>query len=450
MFEKQDIEYKQTWKDEYLKWICGLANSHGGRIYIGVDDNGNIIGVTNSNKLLTDIPNKVRDTLGIIVDVNLLNEFNKEYIEIIVKKSAHHVNYNGEYYLRSGATNQLLRGTALASFIAENVDNHWDALPVDNISVEDLDRESIDIFRREAVKNGRMSKEDIMISDKELLDHLNLFVNEKLKRAAVMLFYKRPDRLISGCYIKIGKFGNGADLQYQDILEGSLFSMADKVIDLIYTKYLKATVTYENDVRIETFPFPRDGVREAIYNALGHNNFIEGSPIQIRINEDEMYISNSGLLPRDWTVETLMKNHRSQPFNPSIANVFFRAGYIEAWGRGIQKICEACKKFGIPNPEYTILGDTVMIKFTARKFENAIALETPNRHNVGLDVGLDVGLEKKILELISANTFITTLKISEELSITKRSVERYIKKLKEQGNILRVGGKRYGHWEIVK
>ena len=81
MAESQNIEWKESWRDEYLKWICGFANAQGGRIYIGADDDGTVIGVSDSKKLLEDIPNKVRDILGIIVDVNLLTQNGKDYIE---------------------------------------------------------------------------------------------------------------------------------------------------------------------------------------------------------------------------------------------------------------------------------------------------------------------------------------------------------------------------------
>lgn len=235
---------------------------------------------------------------------------------------------------------KLLQGAALTEFIREKTGFLWDAVPVDNIGVDDLDRESIDIFKREAVRKKRMAKDDLDMTNEELMDHLDLLEDGRLKRAAVMLFYRKPGRIITGCYVKIGKFGEGSDLQYQDTVEGSLFNIADKVIDLIYMKYLKAKITYEHDVRVETYPFPREGVREAIYNALGHNNYAASIPIQIRIEEDVMYISNNCILPKNWTVDTLMKPHKSEPFNPSIAHVFYRAGYIEAWGRGIQKICE--------------------------------------------------------------------------------------------------------------
>lgn len=93
MVENQNIEWKETWRDEYIKWICGFANAQGGKIYIGTDDNGKVVGVADSKKLMEDIPNKVRDVLGIIVNVNLLNENGKDYIEIEVYSSSYPVNY---------------------------------------------------------------------------------------------------------------------------------------------------------------------------------------------------------------------------------------------------------------------------------------------------------------------------------------------------------------------
>lgn len=81
--ENQNVEFKESWRDEYLKWICGFANASGGKIYIGVDDNGNVVGITKAKKLLEEIPNKVRDILGIIVDVNLKKDNDKEYLEVV-------------------------------------------------------------------------------------------------------------------------------------------------------------------------------------------------------------------------------------------------------------------------------------------------------------------------------------------------------------------------------
>ena len=98
MPESQNIEWKSKWKDEYLEWICGYANAQGGKIYIGCDDEGNVIGLSNARKLLEDIPNKVRDAMGIIVVVNLLTESGKDYIEIDVPTYPIGISCKGAYY----------------------------------------------------------------------------------------------------------------------------------------------------------------------------------------------------------------------------------------------------------------------------------------------------------------------------------------------------------------
>lgn len=271
MAENQNIEWKESWRDEYLKWICGFANAQGGKIYIGTRDDGTVIGVNNSKKLLEDIPNKIQNKLGIVADVNLLEKDELEYIEIVVNPWAFPVNYDGEYHYRSGSTKQLLRGNALTNFLMAKTGLKWDAATITNIRVEDLDKESFDIFRREALRSGRMTKEDLNISNGELLEKLDLLADGKLKRAGALCFYREPEKVIGGCYVKIGKF-EGSELLYQDEVHGSLLIMADRVIDLIYLKYLKAAISYYKETRVETYPFARDAVREAVFNALIHCN----------------------------------------------------------------------------------------------------------------------------------------------------------------------------------
>ena len=227
--------------------------------------------------------------------------------------------------------------------------------------------------------------------------------------------------------------------------------MADQVIDLIYTKYLKAKITYEHNVRVETYPFPIDGVREAIYNAIAHNNYARCVPIQIRIQDDAMYISNSCILPSGWDVESLLQPHRSVPFNPAIANAFYRAGYIETWGRGIQKIYDSCKALGVPAPEYSIVGEDITVKFTAH---DTIFSDTVNDNDRENDTVNDTvklsNIEKRIFETIIKNPDFTRIQIGESLNIGLSTVSRTIKKLKELGYIKRIGSDKTGYWEIIK
>lgn len=150
--ENQNVEYKAVWKDTCLKWICGFANAAGGKIFIGVNDNKEIIGVDNVKKLSEDIPNKIRDILGIMSDVNILSESvtGKHYIEIVV--NPYPVNYKGEYHYRSGSTKQELKGAALNKFLMERTGRKWDGVPVPNTSFNDLSLIALQRFRRQTAK----------------------------------------------------------------------------------------------------------------------------------------------------------------------------------------------------------------------------------------------------------------------------------------------------------
>ena len=142
--ESQNIEYKESWRDEYLKWICGFANAHGGRIYIGVNDNKEVIGLPDAKKLMEDIPNKIVNYLGIVEDVNLLAEGDKEYIEIDVAPSNMPIAYKGTYHYRSGSTKQELKGLALQQFVMKKMGQSWDDIPVLGATIADIDRNAID------------------------------------------------------------------------------------------------------------------------------------------------------------------------------------------------------------------------------------------------------------------------------------------------------------------
>ena len=334
----------------------------------------------------------------------------------------------------------------MTNFLMSKTGLKWDAATISNIEIADLDQESFDIFRREALRSGRMSKEDLDIENAELLEKLDLISDGKLKRAGALCFYRKPEKIIGGCYVKIGKF-EGSELLYQDEVHGSLLILADRVIDLIYLKYLKAAISYYKETRVETYPFARDAVREAVFNALIHCNWADNVPVQIRIEDEAMYISNCSMLPFGWTVETLLSTHVSKPYNPDIARVFYRAGYIESWGRGIQKIRDACKNLGVDDPKYIVHGEDIMVKFTALQNTKVSDFKAPN---VTKDVTKDVSIEVKILALIKENASITTTEMAKRLFVNRRTVQRGLDVLKGKGKIERKGGKRYGYWEICE
>ena len=323
-----------------------------------------------------------------------------------------------------------MQGSALTNFLLRKTGKNWDAVPLENVSVEDLDKESFDIFHREAIRSGRMSKDDLKLSNQDLLEKLNLLDGTLLKRAAVLLFHRNPEKWITGSFVKIGFFETDADLRYQDEVHGSLMIQADRVIDLLYTKYLTAEISYDNITRIEHYPFPKDAVREAVFNALIHQDFSVGVPVQISVYKDKLYISNDCVFPANWTADTLMQKHRSLPHNPDIANTFFRAGFIESWGRGIEKICNLCKEYGIAEPEYTVHPNDIMMMFKANEPVNEPV--------------------KLVLAVIADNPNLSKEKIAEKIGMSRATVTRALAKLVEIGAIQRVGSDKSGHWEIVE
>ena len=352
MPENQNIEYKESWRDEFLKWICGFANANGGTIYIGKNDAGEVVGLNDSKKLLEDIPNKTKDILGILVDVNLHQTEKGDFIEILVEAYPYPVNFKGQYHYRSGSTKQELKGAALDKFLLQRKGKRWDAVPVPNVSINDLKKETFDFFRKKAVKAQRIEDDVLTDTNEQLAENLQLIENDYLKRAAILLFHPNPDKFVTGAYIKIGFFETDDDLRFQDEIHGNVFEQVEKTTDLLFTKYIKSSISYEGLNRVEKYEYPKDAVREALLNAVSHKDYSGGVPIQISVYKDKIILWNEGQLPENWTIEKLLNKHPSKPYNPDIANALFRSGYIESWGRGTLKMINECVQFGIPKPKY--------------------------------------------------------------------------------------------------
>ena len=134
------MEFKSIWKDEYLKWICGFANAQGAVMYFGVDDNHEVVGVNDSKKLLEDIPNKIVNYMGLVVDVNLYEQNGLDYIELIVNPSNVPISFKGKYYYRSGSTMQELNGAALQQFMMKKLCKSWDDIANEISTFDDIDR----------------------------------------------------------------------------------------------------------------------------------------------------------------------------------------------------------------------------------------------------------------------------------------------------------------------
>lgn len=442
MTENQHVEYKQLWRDEYLKWICGFANAQGGVLEIGKNDKGEVIGLANASRLLEELPNKMRDTLGIIADVDLLMENGKSYIRITVEPYPYPISYKSEYHYRSGSTKQVLKGAALDQFLLRKQGRHWDGVPVPYVAIGDLDTETVAYFRRQALKSQRLSADLLEEPNAALIDKLRLTEGNYLKRAAVLLFHAEPERFVTGAFVKIGFFENNIDLRYQDEMHGDLFFQVNQTLEVLKAKYLKAWISYEGLQRIENFPVPDAALREAILNAIVHKDYASAVPIQISVYPDRLMIWNPGQLAPEWTLEKLLAKHASQPHNPDVANTFFRAGLIEAWGRGIERMLQSCAAAGLPAPElrHEHAGLWVIFHFLPMG-----KTKTP----VKTRVKTRVKTPEMILEVLAANPRLSLAEVAAMISKSLSAVERASAKLVKEGRLRYVGPRKGGHWELI-
>jgi len=167
-----------------------------------------------------------------------------------------------------------------------------------------------------------------------------------------LLFGKNPQRFYPSAYLKIGKFLTKTEIQSSDIVEGNLFEQINNALEILRTKYLISKIKFEGIHRREILEYPYEALREAIINALIHRNYIGASSIQIRVYSDRLVIMNEGKLPPEVPVEKLKTEHLSKPRNTLLADVFYKAGFIESWGRGTIKIMEKCQEQGLPEPDF--------------------------------------------------------------------------------------------------
>lgn len=456
MFENQQTEWKAKWKDEYLEWVCAFANAQGGKLYIGVDDNGNVLGLSNVRKLLEDIPNKIRDAMGIVVSVDVLNKDGKDYLEISVPPYPIPVSCKGAYYIRCGSTKQTLSGPELEAFILRKRGISWDNMPMPLFRENDIDTGVIKKFIKWAEAKGRIETEGLAnISKMELMEKLHLVKDNYLTNAAMLLFSNDPERLQLGAYIKIGFFANDADLLYQDEIRGSLLDQVEKTIELVYLKYMKARITYNGVQRKERYFLPLEAFREALLNAVCHKQYESGVPVQISVYDRKLYIANCGSLPFSWTAENLLGKHVSKPYNPNIAHVFYLAGFIESWGRGIEKISVACKNDGVPQPKFTIHPQDIMIEFEAPDDWSIGNIDSKDDTDVVDNVVDNVvdglaDIDKKVLLIMKKNRTVIIADIAKKLNVTKRTIDRSIRDLKNMGILERIGTSRNGYWKINK
>ena len=297
--------------------------------------------------------------------------------------------------------------------------------------MEDIDEDSVKIFVADAISNERLPEIGSKTDVPTILENLRLLENGKLKRAALLLFGKDPKKFFVSAFIKIGMFGaSDTDLKFQDALEGNLINLSVGAYLRLTTKFLKKHISYDGIKRLDTLEYPPDALREALFNAMVHRVY-EATPIQISVYDDKIIFWNQGTLPEQLTVQDLKAKHSSFPRNPLVADIFFKAGLIEAWGRGTLKIIEECSKAGLPEPkiEETTGGISITL-FKDRTNEEYLK-------KLGLSDN-----QKEAVDYVKKNGSITNSKYQELFKVSDRTALRHLDELTRLNILNKVGEKK--------
>jgi ATP-dependent DNA helicase RecG len=336
-----------------------------------------------------------------------------------------------------------LTGNALQHFLLTANNMTWDEITVPDASWDEIDEETVRSFINKA-KNINHLPSDIIDDNKnikDLFERLGLSKNGVLTRAALLLFSKIPTRYFLLAVCKIGRFrGNGyTDLEMDDMIECPLFQMPDRIMDALITKYLQRKFIYKRLERIEIWEYPEMALREAIMNAIVHRDYGGNTFLTIKVFDNSMEIWNEGELMAPLNIDSLKKQHLSRLRNKLIANVFYRSGYIESWGRGTLKILEVARTGEYPEPEFENFEDGILVKFDKKIFET----EQQNKIISGIKYA------DKVLKLIKENPKITVKEMAVNLYMSDRNVRRILLELVNAKIIDRIGSKKTGNWVII-
>ena len=433
------VEFKET-VSNLDKEIVAFANTIGGRIFIGINDNNKVIGATLTNRLKSQIMDVARNC-DPPIDIAL--EYVDKVIIISIPESLNkpHKCSSG-FYLRKEATSQKMSQKEIVDFILSLGKKSFDSLPNQQFKLKDISPDLVERYLQKAGVSNTISLAEKLF---------NLGVADErgaVNNAGILFFCENPKKYFIQAYVTCARYLGTAKVKVLDRkdFEGDLVSQIDESIKFVQRN---TRLEYEiKEIRRKEIPeYPTDAIREAIINALMHRDYVErGSNVQVDIFDDRIEISNVGGLIKPLTKEKL--GMLAVRRNPLIADLLHRIDYVEKMGTGLKRIKDACVLHGV-----TVEVETNGFFIITFRLKPIKTVEKKVGERVGGKVGERVGgnltkNQSNILLEMSKDKFITAEKLSKAIGISQRKIEENISKLKEKNLLIRVGPDKGGHWEV--
>ncbi|KJS20672.1 MAG: ATPase AAA [Clostridiaceae bacterium BRH_c20a] len=419
LYESETVELKEIYTPDLKKEIVAFANTNGGTIYIGVRDNGEIVGLDNSDIVMQQISNSLRDGIrpdvSMFTNIELLHEDNKYFVKLTVSQGTKKPYYLSDkglkptgVYVRSGTTSAPASEDAIRMLIKLTDGDSFESnrsliqeLTFTSLSKE-MERRNLEFSEVQMKNLGILTSDDIYTN-------MGLLVSDQCKHSIKFAVFQGSDKLV---------------FKDRKELTGSLFAQltyAYKTIDF----YNGTKATFYELLRTDERDYPEDAVREALLNAIVHRDYSFSGSTIINIYSDRLEIISLGGLVSGLSLEAAMLG-ASQPRNEKLASLFYRMKLIEAYGTGISKIISCYK--GLP----------VQPKF--ENVEGAFRVVLPNTHAQELSVEDEKYLP--ILRLFEKQKEINRSDVEEALGIGTTHAINMLKEMLEKELIKKVGSGR--------
>ncbi|PWH20523.1 MAG: AAA family ATPase [Ardenticatenia bacterium] len=430
--ESETVEFKRQWTDRALEDLAAFANTSGGTLLVGVQDDGTVVGAVADDREIQRIANLIAAHLGITPGIRVVEREGRPVLEIQVAPATGLISYGGRYLRRVGSTNRDFAPDELARHLLERSGRTWDGLSSE-WTLQDIDRESLTHFARLA--RSRLPHLDPE-NPGQTLQNLNLLIEGRIKNAAVLLFGKRPQRLFPLAQVRIGLF-RGTEILDSHDFQGTLWQQLDGAMER-FRQVLKVRFdirveepSLEGLQRREVWEYPLEALREALVNALIHRDYTYPADIQIRMEADRLQIWSPGELPPPLTPQALYGPHDSVLRNPLVAQAFYFAGIIERWGTGTTRIVRLCQEQGLPEPEFQNWQGGMRVVFSQDPY-------TPERlRRMGLN-------ERQIQAVlyVKERGSITNKEYQQLTGVSKRTASSELSELVDKDILIKTGGQR--------
>ncbi len=438
--ESETLELKEKYTDTIAKEIVSFLNSTGGTIIIGVKDNGTVIGVDKIDEVLR----KISDIITSQIEPNPQDEINSELkfdegktlIVIHINKGRNHIYCQKKYgFSSTGCTIRI--GTTCKEMTSDQIKIRYEKKFIDTEYMLKKRSNSSDLSFREL--KIYYSEKGYHLEDTSYETNLNLKNEAGEYNLLAELLSDRNN--IPFIFAKFKGKNKASISERSDYGYGCILTTYGKIKNRLQAENICISDTTVRP-RKDIYLFDFDCVNEAILNALVHNDWTITEP-QISMFHDRLEILSHGGLPGGMTKEQFFDGI-SKPRNAALMRIFLNMGLTEHTGHGIPTIVE---KYG--KGVFEIQSNYIRCNIP---FEKEVLDQIDNK-NVGLNVGLNVALnktEKKVIEILIENPSLTSAELSEQIGVTKRTIERAFNSLQEKKMIERIGSKRDGNWIVVR